>query len=767
MKFSLLDKSRMGADSTQIDAESSASEQVRNGAKNMQIYAEENLGVGPLNNEPKRISLLSHFSFTFLVILVVAGALLGAGYYLRDSALAATYINKYLDNQLESGLVGHWTFDGDKMNLSSSTAEILDSSGYGNNGNWMNHSTTTTIGKMGQALQFDGIDDYINIGNPESINPTNEMSISVWVKTSGTAVKCIVCKWSSLGSYNDTQSYAVYMLTDGRVVWAVNATNGNDNPLTGVIAINNGVWHHIVVTAQNGTNNQKIYIDGVFDAQTTPGDTIIDTTTDPLRIGGGSEEGIEPGPYKWNGSLDDVRIYNRALSQKEITRLYKLGEGTKINTTPTDKYTNGLVGYWTFDASEMNGTSAYDISGSHATGALTNGPITAQGRQGQGISFDGTDDSVDIAVSGLSDPKVFTATGWFRANDVSNTVLSMGNSGDTDPYWRILLAGNRLQFHPRTSWTDSTDLVSTTVVNGGNWHHFAISMSDGMRLYVDGRLEAQEIRVLDGPMTTNIITIGALGRTIKEAYFNGTIDDVRIYNRALTQDEITGLYNLGTPIKINTTPTTLVDDGLVGYWTFDGNNMSGTSAYDISGNHATGTLTNGADPAMGKIGQGISFDGVDDYIDVTLLPAMTDYTYSLWIKTDAYANGAASDGGGTYFVDRQTESSQLASLKAIGGNFAHQYRDNSGNNIGAVSGSQIKVNTWQHVVWGKNGTELFIYVDGIKTSNSISMTVTPPLPRVGRHSSATGFFDGMIDDFRIYNRGLSLDEVQTLYNAGR
>ena len=108
-------------------------------------------------------------------------------------------------------------------------------------------------------------------------------------------------------------------------------------------------------------------------------------------------------------------------------------------------------------------------------------------------------------------------------------------------------------------------------------------------------------------------------------HFDGSIDDVRVYNRALTATEVAGLYQSGLA-KINSSqsPGTL-SQGLVGWWTMDGADTVWSSPtagveYDRSGNGNTGTLTNmtrSGSPTVGKIGQALKFDGTDQLYDAT------------------------------------------------------------------------------------------------------------------------------------------------------
>jgi len=124
---------------------------------------------------------------------------------------------------------------------------------------------------------------------------------------------------------------------------------------------------------------------------------------------------------------------------------------------------------------------------------------------------------------------------------------------------------------------------------------------------------------------------------------------VRVYNRALTPTEIRQLYKAGSSFHPNTTNKSTIRDGLVGHWTFDGADMGTTSARDASGNANTGWLINGAKKAIGRIGQALNFDGVNDFVDGGNVGNVQ--TISYWIKSNNQANGGIELNSNQYVDD--------------------------------------------------------------------------------------------------------------------
>src|SRR3990167_8037062 len=285
--------------------------------------------------------------------------------------------------------------------------------------------------------------------------------------------------------------------------------------------------------------------------------------------------------------------------------------------------TNGLVGYWSFDGKDMAGVTAYDRSGNANNGTLTNGPTRAIGKIGQGLSFDGVDDVIDAGTNITPKANGISGSAWVNmlgVADIANddrVVMSLWTTGSTGNFnFGVgdygLANDNRLSFtaNPDDTWPN---VLSTGTINLNGWQHIAFTYDgSNVRFYFNGTLDSSPV------FSTSLLTtagqrfvLGNVNLTNTDNNFQGYLDDVRVYNRALSGDEIKRLYKIGATLKIN---TSINNDSLtrelVGYWSFDGKDMAGVTAYDRSGNANNGTLTNGPTRAQGKIGQGLDFNAV-------------------------------------------------------------------------------------------------------------------------------------------------------------
>lgn len=202
-------------------------------------------------------------------------------------------------SSLTYGLVAYYPFNGNAN----------DESGNGNNGT-VNEATLTTdrSGNPNRAYSFDGVNDYIEINNSSSLNLTNALSISCWtVKISSSSASSVISKDIPATD----QGYRFDFLNEkGRFV-----KQGNTFDMTNLVYSQN-IWYHTVILIDGA--NLKYYINGILDksyVSTLP----VRTTSLPLLIGSDAE--MNPSRF-FNGKIDDIRIYNRPLTEADIQLLY-------------------------------------------------------------------------------------------------------------------------------------------------------------------------------------------------------------------------------------------------------------------------------------------------------------------------------------------------------------------------------------------------------------------------------------------------------------
>ncbi|MDD4990383.1 MAG: LamG domain-containing protein, partial [Candidatus Pacebacteria bacterium] len=394
----------------------------------------------------------------------------------------------------------------------------------------------------GGALSFDGVNDYVDAGSGSSLNITGDISISFWMKTSGTGIYGTVGRYSvdatptgySLFLNRTTAGKFDFYKSNG-LVWATNLNSK---------LVNDGIWHYITLTGTDAFG--ILYIDGISNGTFTYTNPISSPTTNVFI---GSHKGTA---YYFNGLIDDVRIYNRALSEAEIRYQYN-------QTKP--------IAQWKFDegadtATTCNATisSVYDYSGNGNTGTLYNpnvSPATSSmwsdGKYGCALSFDGVDDYVDAGVvPALQITTTMSISLWAKWNGVATYTFEIGNqvTWNTNGYMTYYSNYNGgtidiISFNPIT-------YRRYTIPRDTQWHHYTMVWgSSDFYVYQDGILKSG---VLSG--TYHVPTLSnenfMIGRrdTANSGYTGGLIDDVRIYNYARTADQIRADYNAGSALHL-------------------------------------------------------------------------------------------------------------------------------------------------------------------------------------------------------------------------
>jgi hypothetical protein len=321
------------------------------------------------------------------------------------------------------------------------------------------------------------------------------------------------------------------------------------------IALNQ--WYHVLLlyNISSDTNDPIIYINGVKQAVTefqAPGGTPTDDAGTTMAIGNVAAN-VNRG---FDGTIDDVRVYNRELSVSEVKQLYNLGS-TKVNAssqTLTNGSTlkDGLVGLWTFDGPDVT-DKVYDRSGSANNGYYFNAATSSAkvfGKLGQALSFDGTNDYVGVPdATSLHITSAITLSAWVKSvsnGDYQQIITKPFQDGNhTSPYFAYQLAVNpdsTIRFG--LSIGGSLIQLNTGQVTYGAWTHLAATYDGStMILYKNGVQIGSSAQSGAFDSYNTALRIGTNGGNGES--FLGSIDDPRVYNRALSASEVKQLYNIG------------------------------------------------------------------------------------------------------------------------------------------------------------------------------------------------------------------------------
>jgi len=685
----------------------------------------------------------------YIYVYVLVAFVLGIGFISHTKPVNAAVTTKGITN---NGLVGWWMFD-------EGTGSIAhDFSGNGIDGTFTN-SPVWSAGKRGKSLYFNGSNTSVTTPDNNVLDITTNITLSVWYKED---VGAGSNRWL-IDKGNVNSSYAMFL--EGGLKMRLEKPGMQDCTVT---EPSEGVWHHAVSTYDG--SNMRVYVDGVL-ANTCVATGAISTTAVGVRIGS-----FESNGYAFKGFIDDARIYNRVLSETEIAALYRSGEVVRKNVSA-----NGLVGHWTLD--EGTSTIAHDFSGNSSNnfGTLSNFAFSGatsnwstSGKRGGSVDFDGTNDQIYGSIPAATFSGDFTIAAWFNHRALTQWGAIFSNSVGTSETAIMTMRDLTTQMGiMRVGVVDSGVFVDLGADHYGKWIYGVITRQGSnlaVYAYKDGQLISSTGTLSWTLNTDNEFYIGrhyAGGAHI----FNGKIDDVRVYNRALSTSEISTLYSQGA-LTINHSQNAKLTSGLIGLWSFNGVDMNWTSAsagtaYDRSGNNNHGTfmsMSQSTSVAPGVSGQAVSFNGSSSHIEVpnssSLNPA--NLTVSTWAKSNT---ATWNDNG--FLVSKRDMFVMHPSSGATGVSFYI-------NNGGWVAASCTPVNAltvWNMYTMTWDGTNLRCYINGVAGSvtapgGSINTADTGVLT-IGKDDGIARYFNGLMDETRMYNRALTAAEVKQLYLMGK
>ena len=536
-----------------------------------------------------------------------------------------------------SGLISWWPGEGNGNDI------------IGTNNGSPTGGISYSNGEVGQAFAFNTTNAAVKVAASPTLDVGAGAGFTVesWINPSDLQIHPIV-EWN-----NGTGSYGVHFYIDvsgvGNLYANIVSSSGSGHVIqTGSGVVTSNVFQHVALTYDKASGVAKMYCNGVVVVQQTVGSFTPQTTYD-LYLGRRPLTGGETLEYA--GLMDELSLYNRALSSNEIAAIYIAGSGGKcpptppaITTQPTDQTvavggtamfnvtatgTTPLSFQWNFNGTNIVGATnplltltnvqlnqvgnyavlvtnaygsilssnalltvnpastncdpapaglvswwpgegdAHDIIGTN-NGILENVTFT-NGMVGQGFYLNGSNADVQIPYSTSLQPTSVTVEAWVKLDAMASPVAAYpglqyiifkknSRSGLFEGYD---LEKNRIngqdvfRFQVTSSGGQQVPAASITVPQAGVWYHLAgtYDQSSGyVQLYVNGVLEGSAYAGFPLDYGTRPVFIGTSGEGW-DGKVQGTVDEVSIYNRALSSNEIAAIYNAGSGGKCPPTPT--------------------------------------------------------------------------------------------------------------------------------------------------------------------------------------------------------------------
>ena len=608
---------------------------------------------------------------------------------------------------------------------------------------------TASVGWGGNALNFDGAGDVVNVSDNNSLEGFEEMSISVWIKKAADSdpnEDTIISKWASDYTY-----CLRYDSADNELDWLIGNAGTYDSCINPV-SIEDANWHHIVAVYDGSTG--YVYLDSFLLGDTATLGIAIGSNDSPLQIGASPHPADANNHFK--GSIDDVRIYDKALSVGQIEHLCHDSNTTEPN----------LVGYWNLDQGQ--GQSADDISGNGNDGSLGSDPCSSDINDPVWVESDLPYCQYHIDVADGND--LNNGLSLETAFKTIQYGIDTSKNGDVVLVYPGVYT-EELEFLGRAITVKSIDEPAVLRAPG----YYAVSFyygEDANSIFKNFIIKDSDTAFLFvlpvSPTIRNVTVVENQNGALAEDGTNPDISNSIFWN------------NVNGDLFLCQATYSLIEDkmGLVANWQFD--EGSGGTAYDSAGNN-DGTIYGDTNWTAGQVASGaLDFDGSEDYVviadDIALTPA-DQMTVTYWIYQRAgqeagiYKYALCPDEPGSpgnsraYFLEVDT-----------GGKVGFRIYStvNDYNDIQSIN--SVPFGQWHHIAASFDQGRASIYIDG-QLDNSAAMSVSSimnddqPLTIGGFWSycgtdSFVSRLDGKIDDVRIYDRPLPAGQIWRLYELG-
>jgi hypothetical protein len=614
-----------------------------------------------------------------------------------------------LVSKVSAELVAHWPLD------EGSGTVAHDISGNGLDGT-LQGDPQWVVGKIGGALQFDGTGDYIDCGNDPIFDITEQITLTVWVNANDMA-NSENNMWLGKGDNayaikHQTGNYLEFFVYDGS--WHSTQYSTNLESL-------NGEWHHMAGTFDG--SELKFYLDGQLEA-TLAFEGTIGTATHPVTIGENSQES---GRF-FDGMLDDLRIYNHALTETEILGVMQGGKRYPYALGPVPEDGAWFEQTW--------GTLSWSPGALAVSHDVYFGDNFDDVNDGAAETFLGNQASTNFIVGfpgfPYPDGLVPGTTYYWRIDEVNDLDPNSPWKGNVWSFW----IPPRIAYEPNPA--DGVKFVDPDM-------EFSWTAGLGARLHY--------VYFGDNFTDVNNATVGI--PIAFNTYNPGTLELEKFYYWRI--DEFDGLAtHKGDVWSFRTLPDiAITDPSLVGWWKLDED--MGTTAVDWSGYGNHGTFEGDPQWVPGYDGSALEFDG-DDYVDTGNTEDLANWTVTAWVISPEAPSGASPSGpvhrekNYQFNWNHSDDILRGAAALRVGGTWH------------GASYQPLGANTWYHLTATYDGSALNAYRDGVLITSNPAPSGPPDSEsgtlKLGRHATAAQYFTGTVDNVRVYNKALTIEEIK-------
>jgi len=458
-----------------------------------------------------------------------------------------------------SGLAAWYPFDGNAADAAGANHATISG------------TASFAPGAVGNALQFDGTTTSAKaVASPAlDVGTGDGLTIEAWISPADATTSYPIMEWNNAAAGGVFGTHLFISETFAGGVPGGLFLNLNDKTDTPHVirstaaVISAQTYQHVAATYDRTTGNATLYLNGVplaVNGSTTPGPVNLGIftpqTSYDLYLGHRPSQGDPNAGRRYNGALDEVGIYNRALTQGEIQAIFDAGSAGKCGAPDCTPAPSDLNAWYPGDG------DARDLQGGKS-GTLKNGATFAPGKVGQAFSLDGVDDFVEIPHNrSLNNPPRITLAAWIKPDTIKagSRIISKDSSATSCTAPTVAyslevrgLQGNKADFFFTTGDKAFHELVGTSVIPTDVFTHVAATYDGSTaKIYVNGVLESSlsasgtSLAKSNAPVIIGGGGAGCRASNGGQIEFDGLIDEVEIFNRALTEAEISAIVNAGS-----------------------------------------------------------------------------------------------------------------------------------------------------------------------------------------------------------------------------
>ena len=626
------------------------------------------------------------------------------------------------------------------LNASSGTL-VLDSTGNGWNGTTVNmEDGDWVVGKLNNCLDFDGANEYVDLADTFDYEYTDKFSVEFWMNTTASSGTMVSRKLAG----GHERGWSIGIDTGEITVELQRLSTNRIQVDTSGQSLGDGAWHHIVF-AYDGSSSASgvtIYVDG-SDVSTS---TVADTLSGSISNAATAQLAAKSNSDHFAGKLDEVVIYGCELTQACVTTRYNSGAGQEVSSSSThfDSYrgtypvisgvggsSNYTIAYRGLTADVLSWSHLDSYSGStafveavgEADGTLMNMEDTdwvdGWGNLHNCLEFGGTDEYVnfghreDLNFDRLDD---YAVEFWMNTTSSAGSIIigQEETTGDL-PGWNIQGTDTgEVRSVLRNTSSNYITVTSTTggILNNGMWWHIVINYdgsgnASGVDFYIDSVLDTNPTinsDTLTGSPKSTVASYQYSGRNGTNVLYTGLLDEPTVYNRPLTQAEVSARFNSG-PGDENITATDI----------------------NVATLHIDGEGACDGDIRDQKVWD---FNGVENFVSVVRLPS-SDYCGVLFqddsndgnlitVSSDPDTGDILQTLGDSVEYAPVGDYGEIISVNGSSDNYAIVYRDGAGDgqlqtrSMNATSGD-IGNSSIDTMEWAEN----HVYPRIMHTSGSI------------------------------------------------